>query len=246
MPQSAKAGCCLCILTAVSKIIKSFLVIVTKGYRMQATLSGHRIIHLAKILADIAWWLSIAASVIGLVLILLWPLATLEGFNTTTQVQVSISDEGVRRLLSVPKTASGGELEVENLEEFKGRLEFRPLKWWLVLLGGLVAVPGVAAGLLGLYLLRSFLRDVRAAQVFTATNARCLSWLGWLMIAAGMTLPLVDFGYSLFLVRRAGMQGLPLQVGIDTFHFLPGLLVLVVAAAWRYGVELRQDQELTI
>ena len=150
-------------------------------------------------------------------------------------------------MLSGPETAATGGVEVEDLDDLEGRLELRPLEWWLVLLGGLVAVPGIAAGLLGLHLLRSFLRDVLAAEVFTAANARRLSWLGWLMVIGGVALPVLEFGYSLFLVRRAGMPDLPVGVGIDGFDaVVPGLLVLVVAAAWRYGVELRQDHDLTV
>jgi hypothetical protein len=202
---------------------------------------------LAKSVVDVAWWLALAGSAVILAMVLFWPLTTREGLDPTVHVQVSIPDDVARRLLSGFGTPTSGRVEVEDLEDLKGSLELRPLGWWMVLLGGLAAVPGIAAGLLGLHLLRSFLRDVLAAEVFTAANARRLSSLGWLMVIAGVALPLIEFGYSLFLVRNAGIPDLPGGVGIRKFDLIvPGLLVLVVAAAWRYGVELRRDHDLTV
>lgn len=214
---------------------------------MQAFSSSRGVTRLAKFVVDTAWWLGIAASVVILLLVLFWPLATPEGLDPTVHGEVSISDEAAMRLLSQSAAAGANSVEVADLDDLKGRLELRPLKWWLVLLGGLVALPGVAAGLLGLHLLRSFLRDVLKGEVFSAANARRLSLIGWLMVIAGAVLPILEFAYSLFLIRRAGIGDLPIGVGIDSFGFVvPGLFVLVVAAAWRYGVDLRQDHSLTV
>jgi hypothetical protein len=111
----------------------------------------------------------------------------------------------------------------------------------VVLLGGLAYLPEVAAGLFGLHPLRSFLRDVQTARVFTERKAQRLSWIGWLLVLGGAVIPLIHFAYSVLLVRQAGVLGSPVGVGVDGFPtVVPGLLVLVVAAAWRHGVELHR------
>lgn len=207
---------------------------------------GHRVTRVAKVLVDVAWWLGVGVAVAGAALILFWPLTTSEGLDPSTHVQVSISDQRAGGLL--PENIEGsGTVEVIDLEDLEGSLEIRFLKWTMVLLGGLAALPAVAAGLFGLHLLRSFLRDVQVARVFTAKNAQRLSWIGWLLVLGGVVFPLIHFAYSVLLVRQAGVLGDPVGVGIDGFTaVVPGLLVLVVAAAWRHGVELQQDHDLTV
>lgn len=213
---------------------------------MHTSSGARRVTRLAKFVVDLGWWLSIAGSVLLLALVLLWPVMTQQGLDPTINVPVSISDEGVRRLLSGPETAATGGVKFEGMDDVKGSLELRPLKWWLVLVGTLFALPGIAAGLFGLHLLRTFLRDILAGKVFSAPNARRLSWLGWLILIAGIALPLLQFGNTLFLVRRGGIPEVGVGVGIDSLTIFPGLLVLVIAAAWHYGVELRENHSLTV
>ncbi|CAA9370635.1 MAG: hypothetical protein AVDCRST_MAG89-4563 [uncultured Gemmatimonadetes bacterium] len=200
---------------------------------------------MAKFLADVTWWLAILASV-GL--ILFWAAATLGGGGAkpmTVAVQVAIADSAARGMLPLVPLNPGMATQ-PVLKDVAGTLEFGTSEGWIVLLGGLVVLPGLAALLFGLHLLRSFLRDVLAADVFTAANARRLSSLGWVLVAAGVVLPVLEFLYTAFVVRRADLAGVPLRVGMHSSLIVPGILVLVVAAAWRYGVELQRDQELTV
>jgi len=207
---------------------------------MPHELRGGRVTRVAKVVVDVAWWVTIAGAVFLAGTVLLWPLVGDAGTQTLLRVRVSIPDEAAEGLL--PGAAAG-----VRLENVRGLLELRARDWWEALLGILVVLPGVAAVLLGLRLLRSFLRDVLSAEVFTQANARRLSRLGWLLLAAGVAVPVLRFGFAQFIVRRAGLSGASLRVELDTFNLLiPGLLVLVVAAAWRYGVELQRDRDLTV
>ena len=211
---------------------------------MQAELTGRRITRLSKVLADGAWWLVILVS---LGLVLLWVVGMLTGAGTapTVQVQVAMADSAARQLL--PLVSPDPVVAAEPvLKDVVGTLEFGTSERRIVLLGAIVVLPGLVALLYGLHLLRSFLRDVLAADVFTAANARRLTALGWLLLIAGVVLPVLKFLYTAFVVRRTGLTGVPLAVGVDTFVVIPGILVLVVAAAWRYGVELQRDHELTV
>lgn len=92
--------------------------------------------------------------------------------------------------------------------------------------------------LLGLFWLRAFLTDVLADKVFTAENSRRLYRIGWLMIAgaAAKTVAMA--------VASRGVA--PVVFGFLQPSFLSGLLVLVLASAWRYGSELQNERDLTV
>lgn len=219
---------------------------------MSTTIPGQRVTRLVKLIADVLWWVTLVGTVVGGLLFLFWPVLAREGLETTTRIPVSISEEAAARLLPGVAPGAAGEageatLEPEALEDLEGSLELRVNRWWPFLLEGLVAAAGVAAVLFGLYLLRSLLRDVLAGEVFTAANARRLSRLGWLLVIAGVAWPLLRFAHALVLFAVADLSEVPVGVGVDGFPWvLPGLFVLVVAAVWRYGVELQRDHDLTV
>jgi hypothetical protein len=210
---------------------------------MRAEQTGRRVTRFAKVLADVAWWLVIGTA---LVLVLFWGVTMLSGGAApTVSVQIAIQDSAARRLLPLvsPNNAVAAE---PVLKDLVGTLEFGTSEAWVVALSGVAALPAIAGLLFGLHLLRSFLRDVLAADVFTAANAQRLSRLGWLLLVTGVGLPIVKFLYTAFVVQRTDLTGVPLRVGVDTLLVVPGILVLVVAAAWRYGVELQRTDELTV
>ncbi|MGW8267481.1 MAG: DUF2975 domain-containing protein [Longimicrobiales bacterium] len=213
---------------------------------MGTALPGKRVTRLAKVILDVGWWLVIAGGVLALTLTLLWPMITEGGRYWGTAVQVWIPDEASRRLLPLasPDTLIAREPVLKDVE---ASLRLEVFGFGPMLLEWIVAVPFLAALILGLRLARSFLEDVLSTQVFSTVNARRLSQLGWLLIAAGLTLPILDFLHTTFLLRRAGLEGVPFSVGIASVGtVLPGILVLVVAAAWRYGVELQHDRDLVV
>lgn len=213
---------------------------------MDAIMPGRRFTQVAKVLSDLAWWLALLITVVVVGLVLAWPLMTPAGLDPTIHVPVSISDEVTHREFPIGATGvsvSGG----AELDGLSGGLELRPASWGLILLWGLVAIPGALAALFGIHLLRSFLADVLQAEVFTQENARRLSWLGRLLVVAGFAWPFLDYAYSRFLVGRVSLSGVPLSVDGPSFPaVIPGLAVLVLAAAWSYGVELQQDSDLTV
>lgn len=90
---------------------------------------------------------------------------------------------------------------------------------------------------LGLLWLRAFLRDVIAGDVFTIANSTRLYRIGWLMIAAALAKVLA-------LTFTSGVGRL--VTGVAQPDLLSGLLVLVLASAWRYGSELQNDRDLTV
>jgi hypothetical protein len=92
--------------------------------------------------------------------------------------------------------------------------------------------------LLGLVWLKAFLTDVLADRVFTAQNSRRLYRIGWLIIGGAVAKSIA------MAVASGGVA--PLVFGFLQPSLLSGLLVLVLASAWRYGSELQNERDLTV
>jgi hypothetical protein len=212
---------------------------------MEAAMPGRRVTKVAKMVVDVGWWLVIGGIVLAFTFSLLWPVFTGSRY-WGIGIDVSIPDEAARQLLPLtsPDTLIA---RLPTLKDVEGSLRLEVFGVWAVLQEWVFAVPFFAAMILGLHLARSFLKDVLAKEVFSSSNARRLSLLGWLMIGAGLALPALNFLRSVFLISRADLEGVPMSVGIWSIGtVIPGILVLVVAAAWRYGVELQQDRDLVV
>jgi hypothetical protein len=93
-----------------------------------------------------------------------------------------------------------------------------------------------------LFLLYRIVGTVARNDVFCAANARRLIWIGLLVGVGGSVTQLVAYAAHTSMVDRSAAAGL---VRVP-FHFgagplLAGLLVLVLAEAFRQGVRLRAD-----
>ena len=111
----------------------------------------------------------------------------------------------------------------------------------------LLMLSVATAALVGLHWLRAFLRDVTAGQVFTIVNAQRLSRIGWLLIGVAVLRTVVPFLFGGLVSFYSPGMILPMLFGIVVNTWLvSGLLLLVIAAAWRYGSELQNERDLTV
>lgn len=110
-----------------------------------------------------------------------------------------------------------------------------------------VALFPLAAAMLvfaGAWGIRALLRDVLAGAVFTLDNARRIARVGWLLIAFAAVRALLPM---LGALAGGGRQGVVvLLLALVQPAVFTGLLVLAIASAWRYGVELQNERDLTI
>jgi hypothetical protein len=126
--------------------------------------------------------------------------------------------------------------------------------WWVGLAAFVVfAVLFVTAPLLqgagfGVHLVRSFLADVLATDVFTTRNAKRLSNLGWLVIALCIAGPQLEHLRAWWILKSTPLSGGSLSPASSDYGglWLVGVLTLVLAAAWRYGAALQQERDLTV
>jgi hypothetical protein len=130
-------------------------------------------------------------------------------------------------------------------------VEIETRTWWVFYAANVTTVAMVLAILSMVYLVRAFLSSVIAGEVFTARNARRLSVLGWLLVAVGVAGPQlqrVRAAVILSHIRELGGVGARLSAADPEGGaiWLLGALVLVLAAAWRYGSELQMERDLTV
>ncbi len=218
------------------------------GRDMSQSVAGSRATRIAKVAMDGLGLIALLAAVVIAAWLLLSPLLMQKtGVEPAVKVPVAIGSGSVLR--TVPLRSPDTLLASHPLlVHGEAELQFRTTNWVLQFLVNGVTLLGVAIVLLAIHLVRSFLAEVKAGAVFTLPNARRLSRLGWLLVAVGVGAPILEYWRSSMVLGRAQLEGVALAPAILTGWnpILAGVLVLVLAAAWRYGVELQRDRDLTV
>jgi len=226
--------------------------------------AGRRAARIARAAGNVTWWFGLALYAVLLAALLVAPLLEGSGYLVSfdwnafhvgegtgppaVEMRVSMPNDLVatsRRLVS-PDTMRAVDPELEDRAQT--RLQFGTRQRAFFYAVNLTALAYLAAALLGVYLLRSLLSDVLAGDVFTATNAKRVSWLGWLLIVLGIAGPQLEYWRALVILKQVQLSGADLspadpEAGVT---WLLGVLVLVIAAAWRYGAELQDERDLTV
>jgi hypothetical protein len=226
--------------------------------------AGRRAARIAKVVIDVSWWLGLGLSVVLLTVFLAAPLLHRSGFLAHFEwnefhvddgdglprivLKVSTSGDPALPSRSVTSPDTIGVSDPELTRAVDTRLEFGTRRWGFFYVVNAMILPFFGAMLLGVHLLRSFLADVLASDVFTARNAKRLSILGWLLIALGVAGPQLEYWRSWIILRWIELNGADLAPASSEGNgiWLVGVVVLVLAAAWRYGAELQQDRDLTV
>jgi hypothetical protein len=217
---------------------------------MSIDVAGRRATRIAKVWIDVVWWLSLLLGAVIAIAFLLSPVLVKRGSGLEIAVRVSVADDSVARTLPL---VSADTLRVSRavVEERERTyyLEFQTTAWGLVFMTHWLFLPAIGGMILGLHLVRSFLADVLAAEVFTRQNAGRLSRLGWLTIVLGIVGPPLEYLRSWMVLARTRLSGVALtpaewewNEGVVSL----GVLLLVLASAWRYGAELQQERDLTV
>lgn len=115
---------------------------------------------------------------------------------------------------------------------------------WIWAVAQILAPILVAAGI---WIVYQIVRSARRGDPFTADNEQRLWALALLVGVGGTAVQFIDGFSRLLLIQRSAAADMFEQSA--TLSFLPiifGLLIALLAAVWRLGVELREDVEATI
>lgn len=116
-------------------------------------------------------------------------------------------------------------------------LGFR-LAWWLTGRGSSLLV--VVGGLV----LRMVIATARAGDPFVAANVRRIRLLAALTLGHGL-LTLLRSGVEVAIQNEIGAEHVSTTVS-GSVQFISALVLFSLAEIWQRGVELRQEQELTV
>jgi hypothetical protein len=230
---------------------------------MSVDVAGRRATRVARVFVELIWWVALVFVVVVTAIFVAAPLLPDSRFMVRFDwdgvhihkragpwaaigLVVESGDHPVtRQSLSSADTLRAANVVLE--QETHTELEFDTRLWGFFYAANALFLPIMAALLFGLHLLRSFLRDVLAADVFTTRNARRLLTLGWLLIAFSILGPALESLRARLILKHTGLRAAGLSpANSDGNLLLMGLLALVIAAAWRYGVELQQERDLTV
>jgi len=201
-------------------------------------------------------WLDVSLVLGGIFwcLLLLWLLLSplvMSGSSTSADgvVQVAIGSGSLRPVLSLSGTGSGSaRIDSLRVVDGRGELRFKTTTWWLHFVGAVTMLVGTFAVLFVIYILRKIVVTVTAGRPFTVANVRRIRLIGFLLLVGGVVIPLAEYLVARIILGQIISEGITLSPPFDLNGgvILGGLLILVLATVFEYGVRLESDQSLTI
>lgn len=195
-----------------------------------------------KIILDIAYVLMIVAAALAALAII--PMSFLDTCDATITQPVHFElVDGVYRIGSLK-----WDIQSAELLEAQGKLRVEGISrtYLLVALG--TAALLAAFGVIVLRKLRAVFRTLKEGEPFVPANVGRIRFVGFAVIIAELARAMWVFWNSVYLRWHLDMEGIRLRSEFDLhgLTILAGLLVLVIAEVFRVGVQIKEDQELTI
>jgi hypothetical protein len=212
---------------------------------MEKTQLNRTIVEVASLLLAFIWYLGLMAAVA----LTVYELALNRGGpEVGYPVRFKIEEAGVlpysdEQVFTVEIARAEGELRIKEAVP-------RGLK--LYSLGVMLLGMGLSLGIV--YFLRQIVATLKTGGPFTGENARRLRWVAVLIIGMGVAERLFTWSYYRLLVSKvelAGIQAHMVKLSDLTFgkpwdYLTAGILVLLLAEVFRLGVEMQDEQRLTV
>ena len=98
------------------------------------------------------------------------------------------------------------------------------------------------------YSLRKIVQSVRQKNPFTSTNGKRLRIIAFSMVGIELIKGLADLTKMLYLEPRLHFETILIRsdISISLRVIIAGLVILVIAEAFRIGAEITEEQELTV
>ena len=96
--------------------------------------------------------------------------------------------------------------------------------------------------------MRLFLRSVRRGSPFSRENPKILRGIGYTVAAGGPVVGTVNHIYGMVFIHSVDFPGAAVAVTMNVYPFVMflGLIILVIAQVFDYGVKLQTEQDLTV
>ncbi|MBV9809358.1 MAG: DUF2975 domain-containing protein [Solirubrobacterales bacterium] len=196
----------------------------------------------ATVAVEVIWWASLTAVLVvsGLLILVATHAAgggalTLDSFFELRSAAYRISAPGLSH-------------SAATLGLSAGSLSFARPRPGFVLVGTVVLAVAAGAWLYIVYQLRGLLAALRAGATFASENELRVRRIGVAVIAFELGHALAVWGVGVYLEHALVAHGVALRshFAVNVTVILLGLLLLALAAAFRVGSELAEDQALTV
>ncbi|MFC1619859.1 DUF2975 domain-containing protein [Candidatus Neomarinimicrobiota bacterium] len=216
-----------------------------KGEPMAKTEVNRTIVGVAGVLLAFIWYAGIAAAVA----LTVYELAiNSEGPEVGYPVRFKIEEQGVlpfndELVFEVEINRAEGELRIKDA-----------LPWGLKLYSQAVVLLGMAISLGIVFCLRRIVGTLKTGSPFIVENARRLRWIAVLIIGLGVSERFFTWTYYRLFTSKIELAGIDphmlklndLTFGMPWDFLTAGILVLLLAEVFRMGVELQDEQRLTV
>jgi len=212
------------------------------------------------------------SSKLGGLLTLLWGLMLITIFITGCYSIISITQPKILVLRDYPRAFRMELSSTENKEIFEIQetaswikepqlkvsttLDFKAGNRWIVLyyfFGGFV-IFGLS--LISLFQLREFFKSLSSGHPFIEKNADRLRLIGWITIGQAVFEMLYQAILAVLIQNAVVIKGMVVRLGWESilgellgvrgYQVFTGFVILVIAAVFRIGSQLREEQALTI
>lgn len=192
------------------------------------------------IAVQLLWYLGWVAAVINLALIIV---------TATSSFQVKYVRLPIEVTFDQPM--HGEDLHIDDVLPIVGyeghvKVEADNMRWQ----AGWLFIPALlmAGYLFVVYMLRAFIRTVHDGSPFIRENPKRLRIIGYCVTAAGPVYGLLNYLYARVHLHQIDIPNATLEVPIDIYPlaiFL-GLIILIIAQVFDYGLSLQTEQDLTV
>jgi hypothetical protein len=205
---------------------------------------NNKLVAAAEIVLRIIWYLSIAGTIFFMGKMLLGPVLGITEYTSglITPIEFSVNEQGTA-------TFDSDQTVPVQINNAKGYFRIdRPIPTTLIVVFFLMNL--VVSGLIlwVIYVLWKIVQSVKQKNPFIVLNGRRLRIIAFSMIGIELSQGLANLIKMLYLEPRLQFETIIIQSKIHvSFHVIvAGLVILVIAEAFRIGVEMKEEQELTV
>ena len=205
---------------------------------------NNKLVAAAEIVLRIIWYLSIAGTIFFMGKMLLGPVLEITEYTSglITPIEFSVNEQGTA-------TFDSDQTVPVQINNAKGYFRIdRPIPTTLIVVFFLMNL--VVSGLIlwVIYVLWKIVQSVKQKNPFIVLNGRRLRIIAFSMIGIELSQGLANLIKMLYLAPQLQFETIIIQSKIHvSFHVIvAGLVILVIAEAFRIGVEMKEEQELTV
>jgi hypothetical protein len=205
---------------------------------------NHKILSITRIILNIYWYfqLAVIASILFIGLLLLLDVQFID-LNNLNGFKIHFS----KIIFSEPLIYNGSSYDF-SLTNGEGRLHIDNLDQKFVYLRMLAALVGSLISLLIIYFLRKIFKNLTDNQYFVAINGLYIKRIAMSIMLLAFVPGIIHYLTDKWIIGTIKLNNVVIK---NDFNFqyetiLLGLLVFVISIIFLRGIELKEDQELTI